>query len=146
MVRFHLETEINKPLEEVTRLFSNRDLLPKWQPGLLSSEQIESYPYPKYKLLLSFGRRKMEMMETIIRNELPGHFEGTYEMKGVFNRNINKFQSAGPHQTRWTCESEFRFTGLMKLIAFFMKSGFREQSRVIMANFKRFAEKSAVGS
>lgn len=142
MVRFHLETEINKPLEEVTRLFSNRDLLPKWQPGLLSSEQIESYPYPKYKLLLSFGRRKMEMMETIIRNELPGHFEGTYEMKGVFNRNINKFESSGSQKTRWTCESEFRFTGLMKLIAFFMRDGFREQSRVIMGNFKRFAEKN----
>ena len=96
MVRFRLETEINKPLEEVTRLFSNRDLLV--------------------------------------------HFEGTYEMKGVFNRNINTFQSSGPHKTRWTCESEFRFTGLMKLIAFFMRSGFREQSRVIMANFKKFVE------
>lgn len=141
MVRFHLETEINKPLEEVTRLFSNRDLLPKWQPGLLSSEQIESYPYPKYKLMLSFGRRKMVMMETIVRNELPALFEGTYEMKGVFNKNINTFTSAGPQKTRWVCESEFRFTGLMKLIAFFMRSGFREQSRVIMANFKRFAEK-----
>ncbi len=142
MIRFHLETEINKPLEQVTSLFSNRELLPKWQPGLLSSEQVESYPFSKYKLLLSFGRRKVVMMETITRNELPIHFEGTYEMKGVFNRNINKFESSGPHKTRWTCESEFRFTGLMKLIAFFMRDGFREQSRVIMANFKSFAEKN----
>lgn len=142
MVRFHLETEINKPLEEVTRLFGNRDLLSKWQPGLLSSEQIESYPYPKYKLLLSFGRRKMVMMETITRNELPVHFEGTYEMKGVFNRNINTFEQAGVQKTRWVCESEFRFSGLMKFIAFFMRDGFREQSRVIMANFKKFAEKN----
>ena len=142
MVRFRLETEINKPLEDVTRLFSNRDLLPKWQPGLLSSEQIESYPYPKYKLLLSFGRRKMMMMETITRSELPFHFEGTYEMKGVFNRNVNRFESSGPQKTRWVCESEFRFSGLMKLIAFFMRSGFREQSRVIMANFKKYAEKN----
>lgn len=142
MVRFHLETEINKPLEEVTRLFSNRDLLPKWQPGLLSSEQIESYPFPKYKLLLSFGRRKMVMMETITRNELPLRLEGTYEMKGVFNRNINTFEPAGPRKTRWVCESEFRFSGLMKVIAFFMRDGFREQSRVIMTNFKKYAEKN----
>ncbi|MDZ4748104.1 MAG: SRPBCC family protein [Saprospiraceae bacterium] len=145
MFRFHLETEINKPLDQVTRLFTNRDLLPKWQPGLLSSEQIENYPFPKYKLLLSFGRRKMVMMETITRHELPFHFEGTYEMKGVFNRMVNTFEASGPQKTRWICESEFRFTGLMKIIAFFMKDGFRDQSRVIMENFKRFAEKEIGG-
>jgi hypothetical protein len=141
MVRFRLETEINKPLDEVIKTYGNRDLLLKWQPGLISSEQIESYPYPKYKLLLSFGRRKLVMMETILRNELPKHFEVTYEMKGIFNRNINSFTSSGPQKTLWKCEAEFRFTGLIKLIAFFMHEGFREQTRVIMANFKKFAEK-----
>ena len=140
MLRFQLETEIHKPLDHVIKLFTNRALLHKWQPGLLSSEQMESYPYPRYKLKFNFGRRKMEMTETILRNELPAHFEGTYEMKGVFNRINNSFEAKGPGTTKWTCITEFRFSGLMKIISIFMKDGFRQQSTVIMNNFKNFAE------
>jgi hypothetical protein len=140
MLKYQLETEIHKPLDQVTRLFSNRALLAKWQPGLLSSEQIETYPHTKYKLMFEFGRRKMAMTETILRNELPMHFDGTYEMKGVFNRIYNSFEATGPDKTLWVCNTEFRFTGLMSLVAFFMKGNFKKQSAVIMSNFKRFAE------
>jgi hypothetical protein len=40
MFRYRLETEINKPVEEVIRLFADRSHIPKWQPGLLSSDLI----------------------------------------------------------------------------------------------------------
>jgi uncharacterized membrane protein len=140
MIRYRLEIEIHKPIEQVTSLFINRDHLPKWQPGLLSSEQVESYPYPRYKLRFDFGRRKMEMTETIIRNELPHHFEGTYVMKGIHNHIHNSFEPSGPGATRWIYDTEFRFKGLMKIVALFMKDGLRKQSEMIMANFKRFAE------
>lgn len=140
MVRYQIETEINRPLDQVTRLFVNRSLLPKWQPGILSSEQIESYPYPKYKLMMGFGKRKMAMIETILRNELPAHFEGTYEMKGIYNRVHNSFEAKGTDSTRWIVDSEFRFKGLMSVIAIFMKADFKKQSEVIMSNFKKFAE------
>lgn len=140
MVRYQVETEINKPIDQVIRVFADRSLLPKWQPGILGSEQIESYPYPKYKLMMTFGKRKMPMIETILRNELPGHFDGTYEMKGIFNRVQNSFEAMGPGTTRWKCTSEFRFSGLMRIIAFFMKGDFKKQSEVIMRNFKKFAE------
>jgi len=140
MLRFHLETEIQKPLNQVIMLFNDRNLLARWQPGLLSSEQVESFPHPKYILRFNFGRRKMEMTETILRNELPAHFEGTYEMKGVVNHIHNSFEAKSPGVTKWTCMTEFRFSGLMKIISIFMKDGFRQQSQVIMRNFKRFAE------
>lgn len=140
MVRYQIETEINKPIDQVAKLFANRSLLPKWQPGLLSSEQIESYPVLKYKLMMAFGKRKMVMTETILRNELPKHLEGTYEMKGVHNRIRNSFEATGPGTTRWICESEFRFTGLMSVIALFMRGDFKKQSEVIMRNFKNFVE------
>jgi len=142
MLRYQTEIIIQKPIGEVTRLFANRAYLSKWQPGLLSNEQVESYPLPKYKLMLAFGRRKMVMTETIIRNELPGYFEGTYEMKGVYNRICNTFESTDAGTTRWICANEFRFSGLMRLIAAFMPGSFRKQSEMIMGNFKRFAEAS----
>ena len=140
MLQFRQETVIHKPLNEVIRLFANRDHLAKWQPGLLSIETLETTPHPKYKLQFQFGRRKMFMTETILRNELPKHFEGTYEMKGVFNRIHNSFESTSSGDTRWICDTEFRFKGIMRIIAVFMKDDFRKQSEIIMSNFKKFVE------
>lgn len=142
MLKYQLDIDIHKPIHQVIALFANRTHLTKWQPGLLSSEQIESYPHPRYKLLMSIGRRKMEMTETILRNDLPSHFEGTYEMKGIHNHVHNAFEAIAPGTTRWTCITEYRFTGLMRLVAFFIKGDFKKQSYIIMSNFKNFAEKS----
>ena len=141
MLTYRQEIVINKPLEEVIRTFSNRDKIALWQPGLLSSELVESHPNRKYKLLFQFGRRKMEMTEIIVRDELPAHFDGTYEMKGVFNTVRNSFEKVDSSSTRWVSDVEFKFTGLMKIIAFFMKDDFRKQSDIIMSNFKRYVEK-----
>jgi len=137
---FHVETEIERPLEAVIRLFANREHLPKWQPGLTSSEFMESKPYLKYRLRFQLGRRKMSMMETITRNELPEHFDGYYEMKGMKMEIQNSFTSVGLNRTRWTSDVEYRFKGLMALIAPFMKENFRKQSVILMKNFKGFAE------
>lgn len=141
MLTYRLEIVIDKPLDEVITAFRNREIIPLWQPGLLSSELIESHPHPTYKLMFQFGRRKMQMTETIIRDALPAHFDGTYKMKGVFNTIRNSFSKEGHSSTRWVSEVEFRFSGLMKVIAFFMKDDFRKQSMMLMANFKKFVEK-----
>ncbi len=139
-MHFHLETEIDRPVEAVIHLFANRDLLAQWQPGLISSEFMESKPFLKYRLRFQLGRRKMTMMETITRNELPQHFDGYYEMKGMRNEVRNTFVSCGLNRTRWTSDTDYHFKGLMALIAPFMKENFRKQSTILMKNFKGFAE------
>jgi len=140
MLTYRHEIVIHKPMDEVIRVFRNRETIALWQPGLLSSELMESHPYPKYKLLFQFGRRKMEMTETILRDELPAHFDGTYKMKGVLNTIRSSFENVEPSSTRWVSEVEFKFTGLMKIIAYFMKDDFKKQSEIIMSNFKKFVE------
>ena len=141
MFRYRIETEINRPIDEVTRIFADRSQLTKWQPGIVSSELINENPHPKYKLLFQFGRRKMYMTETIVRNELPHHLEGTYEMKGIFNRIHNSFESLGPGTTKWIYDSEFRFRGIISLVAIFMRNDFYRQSQIIASNFKKYVEK-----
>ena len=140
MLRYELATEIHKPLDHVIRLFADRDLMPRWQPGLISQEQTESDPHPRYKLKFAFGRRKMDMTETVLKNELPDCYETQYQMKGVQNRIINRFSSGGPGVTKWELTTEYRFSGLMKIVAAFMKDGFKQQTVIIMNNFKRYAE------
>jgi len=82
-------------------------------------------------------------METITRNELPQHFDGYYEMKGMRNEVRNVFVSAGLNRTRWIVDTEYQFSGIMSFIAPFMKENFRKQSVILMNNFKGFAEASA---
>lgn len=138
MYQFTSEIEIKAPLDQVVRTFSNRDLIPVWQPGLLSIETIETSPYPKYKLRFASGRRKVIMTETIIDDRLPEHYECTYQMKGLANRVIHRFEALPGGHTRWICTNEFRFKGLMRLVAVFMKEGLEQQTRILMKNFTGF--------
>jgi hypothetical protein len=119
-------------------LYSNRELLPQWQPGLLHDEFIQHHPHPVHKLTYQIGRRKMVMTETILQNDLPEHYEVTYVMKGVFNRIHTSFTSTDSTTVKWIAIHEFRFKGLMKLVSLFMKGDFQMQSWMIMNNFKRF--------
>ena len=140
-LKHKFEIEISKPLDQVIKLFSNRDHLPKWQHGLLSEEPLPLLDGQRsYKLTFQLGRRKMKMTETIIRDALPAHYDIQYKMKGVKHSIQNSFSAVNDNKTKWISEVEYRFTGLMNLIARFMKSGFEQQSRALMYSFKTFAE------
>lgn len=143
MYQFTRETEINTPIDRVVKTFSNRGLIPQWQPGLLSIEPIETSPKLKYKLRFASGRRKVIITETIVEDRLPEHYECTYHMKGLVNRVIHRFEALPGGHTRWICTNEFRFNGLMRLVAVFMKEGLEQQTRILMKNFKGFAESRA---
>lgn len=140
-LEFQLETEINRPIYEVVKLFTDRSQYMKWQPGLLSSDLVTEHPHPTYDLLLQFGRRKMKMKETILENNLPASYKVHYQTKGVANDIHITFESLSPASTRYISRETFRFTGLMNIVGTFMRDGFKKQSSIIMNNFKQYAEK-----
>lgn len=139
-MKYQLSIIIEKPLKEVTKLYTNRALLPQWQPDLLDSKQIENYPNPKFSHQLALGRRKIVMTETILRSKLPDHYDANYKLKGISNTAYNSFNEVHDGVTRWVCNTEYTFSGIMKIISIFMKGGLKKQSEMIMINFKRFAE------
>ena len=67
------------------------------------------------------GGRKAEMIETIERRALPDEFSGTYSARGVWDRISNHVHEEGADKTRWIVDSEFRFTGIMRLMSVFMR-------------------------
>jgi hypothetical protein len=144
MVKFHIETNIEMPVEVVIRLFNNRNLLPGWQPGLISSEPLADKDGKKrYKLIYQLGRRKLPMTETIIETDSSGFYKVVYTLKGIVNNVEYNFSSTGPDSTKWIVTHTFHFKGLMKLIGPFMRGGLEQQSNTIMKNFKSFAERYA---
>ncbi len=142
-MKYTQEITINKPLEEVVRLFDNPDNMGHWMEGLVSFEHLSGEPGKvgaKSKLKFKMGKRDLEMVETILVRDLPREFSGTYEAKGVFNVVKNYFEAINENQTKYTAENEFQFSGFMKLFGWLMPGAFKKQSFKYQEDFKRFAE------
>ncbi|MEP6794876.1 MAG: SRPBCC family protein, partial [Saprospiraceae bacterium] len=99
-LNYRYELEIKRPLDEVIRLFSNRDLLPKWQRGLLYIEPLATSDGKKqYMLMYKLGRRKMKMTETILKDALPENYDVNFKVKGAQHTAYNSFFAADRNTT-----------------------------------------------
>ena len=141
-MKYQCEIVVNVPRDKFIELFDNPANMPKWMTGLQTFEPISGtpgQPGAKSRLVFLMGKRSMEMIETITKRNLPDEFSGTYDAKGVHNVVINHFHDEG-NATRWVLETEFAFTGFMKLMAMFMPGMFKKESMKHMMCFKKFAE------
>ena len=142
-MKYQQEITINKPRKEVVEKFSNPDNMKHWQRGFIFMKPINgkmgeegSQNLLKYDM----GKREVEMTETILKNNLPDEFSATYEAKGVYNYQINKFSPTMEKNTLWITDNEFMLSGFMKLFGWFMPGAFKKQSRKYMEDFKAFVE------
>ena len=132
--------EIYKPVQEVYALYKDRSRMREWQPGFLEeAATTDKNGRPQFRRKFRIGNRTLWMKETVIHDSYP-RYDADYTLKGVFNPVRNIFQPTPSGHTQWISESAFRFKWLMKLIAPFLKAGFEKQNRIIMDNFKRYAE------
>lgn len=143
-MKYSVSIVIELPRATVIELFDNPANLPCWQRGLQSHQLVSGRAGQvgaRSRLVFQMGRRRIEMLETITRRNLPDEFDGTYEAPGVFNIVCNRFVALSPSQTRWESDNEFRFSGLfMKFIGLVMRGAFPKQSQQYMQDFKAFAE------
>ena len=119
-MKYTQETIINAPLSKTIKLFDDPDNLDKWQPGFISMEHIsgeDGMSGAKYRLKYKIGKRKIEMIETIVERDLPRVFSATYEADKVWNEVVNRFEKTANNQTKYIVENEFRMAGGMKILA-----------------------------
>ncbi len=146
-MQYSVEIEINKPVDEVVKLFDNQENMDKWMEGLQSFELISGepgQPGAKSRLKFKMGKRDIEMIETITEHNLPDLLTATYEAQGVYNKVKNKFQTIDGNRTKYITEQEFRFKGIMRLMAAFMPGAFKKQSMKYLNDFKQFAESNQI--
>ncbi len=142
-MKYTNQIEINQPIEKVIALFDDPENMKHWQSGFISLENISGTPGEpgaKSKLKYKIGKREIEMIETIMVRNLPHEFSGTYEAAGVYNIVKNYFSPIDNNKTKYVSEQEFRFKGMMKIIALLMPGAFRKQTVKLMRDFKNFAE------
>lgn len=141
-MKYTVDITIDLPREKFIELFDDFENLKHWQEGLQSIEHLSGTPGEpgaKTKLVYQMGKRQIEMVETITERNMPEAFHGIYDAKGVHNIMRNYFTEKDG-KTHWVQESEFQFSGFMKLIGFFMKGAFPKQSLKYMQDFKNWAE------
>lgn len=135
---------IDLPREATVAKFSDPENLKHWQAGFLGQEPVSGEPGTmgaKSRLRFKQGKRELEMVETILENELPDRYAASYEAPGVHNRVDIRFEEAGPAQTLYFMENEFRFRGWMRLIGPLMPGAFKKETQSSLLAFKDFAER-----
>ena len=143
-MKYTTEILIDLPREQVIEKLDNPDNMKHWMRGLVSHEMISGIPGQEgaqMNMRFKMGKRDLEMVETILKRNMPEEFHSTYDTKGVHNIQRNYFKEEG-EQTRWISECEFQFQAFgMKVMAFLMPGAFKKQSRKYAEDFKNFAEK-----
>ena len=144
-MKYTCTVDINLPIEKVAELWNDEQHFGKWQDGFQSIEHLEGEPHTagaKSRILLAQGKRKMELTETIITNNLPEEKKALYVHIHMTNTQTTRFQQLSPSQTRYISEVEYtQFNGFMpKLMARLFPGMFRKQSQKWMDQFKAFAE------
>lgn len=144
-MKYSCSIEINKPLAEVVKLWNNESLFDKWQDGFQSIELLEGekgQENAKSRIVFLQGKRRMDLIETIVHNDLPKEKMALYDHIHMSNTQRSVFVETEEKSTIYTSEVEYvKFHGILpKLMAKFFPSAFKKQSEKWMKQFKKFAE------
>ena len=134
---------IEKPIDEIAKLFLDPENLHKWMEGLVSVDLYEGTAGKrgaKSKLHFIHGKRKMDMLETILEIDMPNRMVVTYESKGMSNIIFSSLEKIDKNRTNYNTKQEFKMYGFMKVVAFLAPAMFKKQTNKILTNFKNFAE------
>jgi hypothetical protein len=143
-MKYNIELIINLPRDKVIRKMDNVDNMKHWQRGLTSAEHISGTPGEvgaKMQLNYKFGKREMQLIETISKRDFPREFHANYDAKGMHNVQENFFEETPDDKTKWISKCEFIPTNfMMKMMTTLMPGVFKKQSKKYMDDFKNFAE------
>ena len=142
-MKYITEIPIHLPRQAVYELFIHSDNLYQWQPGLKSITHVKGEPGEEgacSELVYEGRKGDLVMTETITKKQQPELIHMSYRSRGVSNQVENWFTEEEKGRTRWRSVNYFRFRGMMRLMAPFMKQAFIQNTMLNMDRFKLFAE------
>lgn len=124
-MKFECSVTINKPIDEVVKMFVNTDNLKEWQNGFQKYERLSGavgQQGAKTLLVYKNGKNIIDLTETILVSNLPAEFKGIYENKHMSNTMTSRFTASSPTQTKYEATiDDAKFHGFMpKLMSIFM--------------------------
>ena len=144
-MKYTCSVDIGLPIERVVEIWTDETHFEKWQDGFQSINHFEGQRNSigaKSRILFQQGKRKIELTETILSNNLPEEKKALYEHIHMINTQTTKFEKINENQTRYISEVEYtQFIGFMpQLMAKLFPRMFKQQSQKWMNQFKEFTE------
>ncbi|MEI8004895.1 MAG: SRPBCC family protein [Bacteroidota bacterium] len=146
-MKFKGSIEIDRPQARVAELFADPGNLKEFQDGFIKKVLVSKQAGEEgavSKMYYKFGKRDMELTETVIENRLPDSFLASYHHKHMDNTMKSTFVALGENKTRYDYEVEYTRVSwvIPKLMITLFSAMFKKQSDKWMNQFKAFAEKS----
>ena len=140
-MKFTCTVEINAPLDLVAQIFEDPEQQKHFQDGFLSKELLSGTPGDigaKSRLVY----KRLELIETIIENNLPHDFKALYEHKHTTNTMAVNFTVLDYQTTRYSSEIEYtKFNGfVVNVMVKLFPSLFKKQVQKWMNQFKIYVE------
>lgn len=145
MTTYSNELVIDRPLNEVVKLFQDTDKFTEWQPDLIEYDTYEGDPCcagSKSRLRYKSSKHDdIKMVETVLESNLPEKYKVKYDTDGVQTYQNNHFEEGPSGKTIYRMDSEYDTEGLMKIMDHVNPSYFKKQTDEFMNSFKEYAEK-----
>ncbi|NNC45375.1 MAG: SRPBCC family protein [Winogradskyella sp.] len=137
--------DIKKPRAVVVHYFADPKYLSNYQDGFIKKELISGEPGKEgavSKMNYRYGKREMELIETITTNNLPDRFAANYVHKQMENTMVCTFTEINDQLTRYNYEVHYTLIKwfMPKLMALLFPSVYRKQIEKWMSQFKSFVE------
>jgi len=100
-MKYTCSVDINLPIEKTVALWENENFK-EWQDGFKSIEHLSGTPNSKgakSKIVLQ-GKRRIELLETIISEDLPKKKTTLYEHIHMTNTQTTRFKAIDPNKTQ----------------------------------------------
>ncbi len=146
-MKYTCTVDIDLDIDKVASLWADERYFKQWQDGFQSIELLTGLAGAvgaTSRIVYQQGKRKMELTETVLSNNLPQEKKALYEHIHMINTQTTKFEPISENKTRYISEVEYtKFNGFMpNLMARLFPGMFRKQSQKWMNQFKAFAENS----
>ncbi|MFT5723623.1 MAG: hypothetical protein ACI9JN_000740 [Bacteroidia bacterium] len=144
-MKFTGSTIINRKKSLVTDLFINPDYLKEYQDEFQNKELLEGEQGQVgavSKMYFDDGKRKMELIETITKNDLPDTLEAFYHHKHMDNTMTCIFKDLVDNKTEYACAFDYVAVlgSVPKLMFRLFPNVFGKQGEKWMKQFKVFVE------
>ena len=146
-MKFTCFVDINTPIDFAVNLFDDPANLSEWQDGFVSYEHrsgTPGTPGAKTNFVYLMGKKEMDLLETIVKKDLPDEFTAKYEHKHMVNTMTSSFTKIDALTTRYEATIEYlEFRGfIVKVMAFLAPKMFKKQTQKWFDQFKAFAERT----
>jgi len=143
-MKYFAEQKLNLHRDQVVQILTDHAQRRHWQPGFQSMEPLDGEPGTVGATsLLNFkiGDRPFEMIETILKKDLPYSYTVSYVSDQSASISKNTFHEDPDGGTLWQVELEMKLKGLAGVLAMLRPAAFKAQTQALMQEFAKYADR-----